>query len=129
MSYRNDLLGATSALVISLAASFAYGQTAVDGAVGGTVMDASGAVLSDASIKVKSNSTAIETTAITDESGYFRVNHLQPGAYTVTVTAPGFESYRSRNVTVQVGLLTDIPAKLAPGTASRVFLFRAQRRM
>ena len=67
---------------------------------------------------MKSNSTAIETTATSDESGYFRVIHLQPGAYTVTVTAVGFETYSSQNVTVQVGLLTNIPAKLAPGAAS-----------
>ena len=47
MSHRKYLLGATSALVLSLGAACGYGQTAVDGAVGGTVMDASGAVVSN----------------------------------------------------------------------------------
>jgi hypothetical protein len=118
MSYRITPLGATSALVLCLAASPTNAQTAVDGAIGGTVMDSTGAIVSHAAVTVKSNSTGIESTAKSDDSGYFRIIHLQSGSYNVTVTAPGFESYKSENVTVQVGLLTNILARLAPGAAT-----------
>jgi hypothetical protein len=94
-------------------------QTAVDGAVGGTVVDASGAVVSGATVVVHSNNTNAEQTATTDGSGYFRVVHLQPGPYTVTVTATGFETFKGADITVQVGVLTAIDAKLNTGATTQ----------
>lgn len=106
------------ALLCAVAGERGYGQSAVDGAIGGTVEDKSGAIVSGATVVVRSNSTNAEQTMRADESGFFRVIHLQPGIYTVTVTAPGFESYRAPAVTVQVGLLTDPKATLTVGATS-----------
>ena len=64
-------------------------QTAVDGAVGGTVVDASGAIVGGATVTVLNNGTNAEQTAKADNAGYFRVIHLQPGTYSVTITAAG----------------------------------------
>ena len=83
-------------------------QTAVDGAVGGTVVDMSGAIVGGATVVVHENATNAEQTATVDGSGYFRVIHLHPGTYSVTITAPGFEPYKALDLTVQVGLLTTI---------------------
>ena len=93
-------------------------QTAVDGAVGGTVLDSSGAVVGNASILVHNLATNAEQTVVSDGSGYFRAIHLAPGVYNVTVTASGFQIYKSNAVTVQVGLLTEIPVKLVIGSAA-----------
>jgi len=95
-----------------------YSQSAVDGAIGGTVQDQSGASITNATIVIHSNATNAEQIVSTDNSGFFRAIHLQPGAYRVTVTAPGFESFRSAEVTVQVGSLTDPQARLTVGEAS-----------
>ena len=97
----------------------ALAQTAVDGAVGGTVVDASGAIVSGATITVHENATNAEQTAKADNAGYFRVIHLQPGTYTVTITASGFEPYKSADVLVQVGLLTTIDAHMQVGSTSQ----------
>jgi hypothetical protein len=94
-------------------------QTAVDGAVGGTVIDASGAIVGGAKITVLQNATNAEQTATADSAGYFRVIHLQPGTYSVTITAPGFEPYKSVDVTVQVGLLTTIDGHMQVGSTSQ----------
>src|SRR5581483_7739026 len=104
-------------LALSLAAfaPLAYAQTAVDGAIGGTVLDATGAVVASATVTVQSLNTNAEQVARTDASGYFRALHLQPGPYNVTITAGGFDTYRAVNVTVQVGLLTDLQARLNVG--------------
>ncbi len=103
--------------VLTLAACTGLGaQTAVDGAVGGTVEDKTGAVVSGASIKLHNNGTDAEQTATADGSGAFRVLHLQPGVYTVMVSAPGFEAYRSENVTVTVGSLTNVQPSLTTGS-------------
>ncbi len=94
-------------------------QTAVDGAVGGTVQDSTGAVIANASIVVHNVATNAEQTVASDGSGYFRVFHLAPGIYNVTVTANGFETYKSTAVTVQVGSLTRIPVNLVVGSTSQ----------
>jgi outer membrane receptor protein involved in Fe transport len=97
----------------------ARAQTAVDGAVGGTVIDASGAIVGGARITVLQNATNAEQAATADSAGYFRVIHLQPGTYSVTITAPGFEPYKSVDVTVQVGLLTTIDGHMQVGSTSQ----------
>jgi outer membrane receptor protein involved in Fe transport len=94
-------------------------QTAVDGAVGGAVVDASGAIVSGATVTVVNNATNAEQTAKANSAGYFRVIHLQPETYSVTITAPGFEPYKSVDVTVQVGLLTTIDAHMQVGSTSQ----------
>src|ERR1700760_1078106 len=99
------------ALLILLGALIApntHAQTAVDGAVGGTVVDASGAIVGGAAVTVVNNGTNAEQTAHADSDGYFRIIHLQPGTYSVTITAPGFEPYKAVDAIVQVGLLTTI---------------------
>ncbi len=94
-------------------------QTAVDGAVGGNVLDSAGAVVANAPVIVRSIDTNAEQKAVTDSSGYFRVIHLQPGTYDVTITAPGFDTYVAKSVTVQVGSLTDVEARLKVGGSSQ----------
>jgi outer membrane receptor protein involved in Fe transport len=106
-------------LLCTLITPIAHAQTAVDGAVGGTVVDAAGAIVSGATITVIANATNAEQTATADTAGYFRVIHLQPGTYSVTITTPGFEPYKSVDVTVQVGLLTTIDAHMQVGSTSQ----------
>ncbi len=117
-SFARRLPAALSTLALA-AVSSSHAQTAVDGAIGGTVTDSSGAVVGSAQVLVHSNGTAADTHATTDSSGAFLVPHLSSGAYTVTITQPGFQTYSSTNVTVAVGLTTNIPAQLAPGAETQ----------
>ncbi len=94
--------------------SYAGAQSATDGAIGGTVQDSSGAIVSGASVVVKNNSTNAEQTVMTDSSGFFRVIHLQPGPYTVRITASGFSGYAATDTVVTVGSLTNVEPRLAP---------------
>jgi hypothetical protein len=93
-------------------------QSTTDGAIGGTVLDPSGAVVSGAQVVVHNNGTNAEETATADPSGYFRVIHLQPGSYTVTVSHQGFAPHKNSNVIVQVGALTDVSPRLAVAGAA-----------
>ena len=106
-------------VLVFFATPILRGQTAVDGAVGGTVMDSSGAVVSGATVTVRNIATNAQQTATTDNAGYYRIIHLQPGNYTVTIAAPGFSDYKATDVTVQVGSMTDIEGKMAVGTAAQ----------
>src|SRR5258707_7814597 len=88
--------------------SYGYGQSAVDGAIGGTVQDMSGLAIPKATVTIRNNATNAEQTVVADESGFFRAIHLQPSTYSVTITAAGFESFKSSEGVVQGGLLTDL---------------------
>ena len=68
------------------------------------MIDASGAIVGGAKITVLQNATNAEQAATADSAGISGI-HLQPGTYSVTITAPGFEPYKSVDVLVQVGLL------------------------
>ncbi len=114
-------ISATAQLLVAigLATALSAGaQSAVDGAIGGTVQDQTGSVISKATVLVHSNATNAERTSDSDDSGYFRIIHLQPGSYTVSVSAPGFESFRSTGVTVSVGTLSDVTPTLTVGSSS-----------
>jgi outer membrane receptor protein involved in Fe transport len=111
--------GVRLALLVIAGALFTgslYAQSAVDGAIGGTVEDKTGSVIPGAKVVIRSNGTNAEQTVTSDASGYFRAIHLQPGVYTVTVSAPGFDTYRATAITVSVGSLTDPEARLAVGS-------------
>jgi Carboxypeptidase regulatory-like domain/TonB dependent receptor len=110
------------AFVAILCAGFSVqlrAQSAVDGAIGGTVTDVTGSAIPGANISVRSNTTNAEQNVVSDSQGFFRVIHLQPSTYTVTVTASGFQTFTSPEVIVQVGLLTDVAPKLPVGAATQ----------
>ncbi len=102
----------------TLAGLQALAQTAVDGAIGGTVEDKTGAVIPKAGIVIRNAGTNVATSTTSDSSGYFRITHLQPGTYVVTVATPGFATYETNNVVVTVGSLTDVNPLLAPGSST-----------
>ncbi len=102
------------ALVLNL-----HAQSAVDGAIGGSILDSSGAVVPHATVTVHNSGTNAEQVVTSDDSGYFRVIHLQPGAYNVTVTREGFQTFRAVNLVVQIGLLTDPQVHLNVGSTSQ----------
>ena len=102
-------------IVFALAHVQARAQSAVDGAIGGTVKDQSGAFVPGAAIVIHSNATNAEQRSTADSSGFFRVIHLQPGTYAVSVSAPSFGAFQSSEVVVQVGELTNLDANLPIG--------------
>src|SRR3981081_4010688 len=58
--------------------SLGYGQSAVDGAIGGTVQDSSGLAIPKAKVTIRNNATNAEQIVEADDSGFFRAIHLQP---------------------------------------------------
>jgi outer membrane receptor protein involved in Fe transport len=121
MKFKIFKMGLRMALVATVCAGFIptmQGQSAVDGAIGGTVEDVTGSVIKGAKVVIRSNGTNAEQTVVTDDSGFFRAIHVQPGQYTVTVTAPGFETFRATAISVGVGSLSDPQAKLIVGAST-----------
>ena len=86
--------------VILVANLCLFGQTT--GSIAGTVTDANGAVVAGAQVTAVGPS-GVEYTAVTSDSGIFRIPALGTGLYRVTITARNFKKTVVENVKVDVG--------------------------
>ncbi|HJS25271.1 MAG TPA: carboxypeptidase regulatory-like domain-containing protein [Pyrinomonadaceae bacterium] len=68
----------------------------------GTVNDAKGAVLPNATVVVRNRSTSSERTTQTDSEGNYQLAALPPGIYSVEVRAQGFKTQVADSVTLEV---------------------------
>ncbi|HEV2763574.1 MAG TPA: carboxypeptidase-like regulatory domain-containing protein, partial [Pyrinomonadaceae bacterium] len=107
-----------SCLALCLALTSAAGvlaQSTTDGAIGGTIKDPQGAVVTGATVTVRNEETNRESTATSDDEGRFRAVQLPPGRYSVTVNATGFSAFTQPSVVVEVGRVTSIDIGLGVG--------------
>jgi hypothetical protein len=103
------------ALLAFSATSSVWAQSTTDGAIGGVVRDPAGAVVPNATVTARNQETNQERTATTDSEGRFRVVQLQPGNYTVQISATGFSEFSQQGVVVEVGLVTPLEISLGVG--------------
>jgi len=94
------------------------------GAIGGTVIDQSGAVIPDAIVTVKSASGS-ESKAVTTANGLYIVGDLLPGIYSVHVHSPGFNDFEIHEVHVSAVALTTVDVTLRVGTTSETVTVEA----
>ena len=92
-------------------------QLSGKGTIQGTVTDPTGAIVPGATVKIVQNSTNSQHEQTTTASGFYSVASLDPGVYTVTVTAPGFKAYSQQNVTLDALQVFGLNVKLSVGAA------------
>ena len=102
-----------AALVVLLATAL-VAQT-FRGTILGTVTDASGAVISGASVKIHNVNTGQDRATQTSADGSYTVSELQVGTYTVTVSQSGFQTSVTSSVTVDVAVERRVDVALKPG--------------
>ena len=90
-----------------------HAQSTTQGAIAGTVEDPAAAVIGNAEVLITNDATNATIKVIADGSGYFNAPLVEPGTYTVTVTASGFAKYTASNVIVVVGQVTSLAPHLA----------------
>jgi hypothetical protein len=103
-----------SAVVILLVAGFSHAQT-FRGAINGTVVDPSGAVVAGAEVKAINNGTAVVLVTLSTSEGQFAFQDLPLGSYKISVNAPGFQPVNVDNVSVTAGSVYTLPVKLTLG--------------
>ena len=86
----------------------------------GTVTDTTGAIIPNASVRLEDNGTHAIRTVTSNSSGEFDFTLLQPGRYTVTASAPGFQEYRVADIAVNGGDHARADAKLQVGQSTQV---------
>src|SRR3954469_2254788 len=100
-------------IAIVLLARVASGQTPGTGAISGIVFDPANRAVVNAQVLVVEDATHISRTVTTTSEGVFRASLLQPGSYTVTVSAPHFAPNTSRSISVAVSETTSLNLTLA----------------
>ena len=104
--------GFSVALVLLMMFSPALAQDASTGAVKGTVMDATGGVIVDASVVLVNTATAFRYSIATDAQGRFAFDMLPPGDYVARATATGMSAQTTPGMQVAIGGLTELQFKL-----------------
>jgi Carboxypeptidase regulatory-like domain len=99
----------TSSICILLVAQSCAAQTSpAPGTIRGTVADSSGSLVEAAIVRLQApGATALRTT-LTDQTGSFHFSAVEPGAYTLTITAGGFMDEKT-NVSVVSGENPPLP--------------------
>jgi Carboxypeptidase regulatory-like domain/TonB dependent receptor len=116
-SMRVVLFSATC-VVVCLLISFGVAAQNSRGSLTGTVNDTSGGRIASAKVVATAVDSSLERTATSDSRGEFRMDDLLPGAYTVTVNAPGMALTKS-DVTVEVATVKDITVTLKPAVVTQ----------
>src|SRR5262249_57162644 len=64
--------------------------------------------------------TSAEVTTTANERGYFNVQNLEAGTYTVTIQQSGFNKYVAKDVNVKVGAVTPLAVALQVGAQEQI---------
>ena len=92
-----------------------------DGSLIGTIHDASGAVVANATVTVTNTNTGRVTNVVSNSSGDYEVPSLHVGVYTIQAQATGFAPAQARNIGIAVGARQRIDLTLNIGqTAATV---------
>lgn len=84
----------------------------------GTVTDATGAVVPNASVTLLNQDTHERRTFTTDASGDYQFTLLPVGHYSVTVAISGFKTFKASNLSVEAGDRARADAHLETGVIS-----------
>jgi hypothetical protein len=90
------------------------------GAIRGLVTDAQGASISGATISLTSEGKKFTRTTVSNGSGEYVFNALEPGSYTLEAAAANFKKTSNSGVTVDSGNTIPIDFKLQVGATSEV---------
>src|SRR6516165_6971552 len=120
-SKRIYIIVALMAFVVQVTAALSYGQaSSTAGAISGSVVDQTGAVIHGAEVKARNTDTGLERSVKTDEGGNFSMPLMPVGLYEVTVTAQGFGQLKQSGITVRVGDTVALKLELKPSGTSEV---------
>ncbi len=92
----------------------------VFGTISGVVTDPSGAVIPDASVKVRNVNTNVATTLTTNNAGVYNATSLNPGIYNVQAGAKGFKTAVVNGVMLEVSANPKVDLVLQVGTTSQL---------
>jgi len=101
-------------------------QSGTSSALTGSVNDATGAIVLNATVKATEVSTGAERTVRSNADGRFLFAQVNPGTYRISVTAEGFGPAESQPTAVAVGQTIAVNFTLKPASTSQSVEVTAQ---
>ncbi len=84
----------------------------------GQVTDPSGAAIPNATVKATNEATNVSRETVTTAAGVYTLVGLEPGRYTVTVTASGFSTVVRSGIVLQVAEKLNLPIAMEVGAVT-----------
>ena len=114
------LLASCLALLFTLTLA-GTAQTETTGAIEGKVVNSKNEPLKGAVVRFTNDQTGVPISRRTNDEGKFYLSLLQPGVYTISISAPGFKTRESqqRVMATEVTKVMPYPTMLEPETAAR----------
>src|SRR5689334_2115392 len=104
-------------MLLILTTSVVTAQT-ITGSVRGTVTDSSGAVVPKATLTAANQATGVRTTTSSHEDGSYNFQFLPIGSYTVSASAPGFQTSQMGPMNLEIDQIAKVDFKLKVGATS-----------
>lgn len=102
------------ALALLLAPGIAHAQR-----IGGTVTDATGAVLPGVTVEARSPALIEQVrSVVTDGSGQYLIVALEPGSYSVTFSLTGFRAVVREGIQIRTGFTANVDVQLSVGAVA-----------
>ncbi len=92
----------------------------------GEVTDPTGAAITGASVVVTNSLTQVARTSMTDRTGRYIVDNLDPGSYTVEAEAPGFIHRQLSGVALNPAQQSQMDLTLAVGSLSQTVVIQGK---
>jgi hypothetical protein len=108
-----SILSLTLCLLLGCISAFA--QVTASSAIGGTVADQKGGVISGATVTVTSKATGTARTATTNDNGEYKIDFLPAGRYNVRVSGTGFGDVTAEDVELLIGRTNNFNVTMNPG--------------
>lgn len=110
-------LQAIRALWLCVAAGLAWAQDP-RGAITGTVMDATNAVIPGVAVRATNVETGVSASAVSNAAGVYHIPFLLPGTYRVTAELTGFKRFVREGIEVRVGETVGLPIQMEVGAVT-----------
>jgi hypothetical protein len=95
-----------AALLVTQIPTFAQFSS---GSISATVTDKTGAVVPNAQVVLKNEASNVTRETVSNSSGVFNFPSVQPGSYTVTISATGLQTWEQRNIALTQGAIISLP--------------------
>ena len=118
-------LAAALFLIFVLAVSPIALRADVTGSISGVVHDSTGAVVGGARVVIENAQTNFHQEVVSGPDGSYRLLALPAGVYKLTVTAPGFKTYSTTEITVKVNDELALDVTLNVGATTEVISVEA----
>src|ERR1051326_2575729 len=112
-----SVLRICAVLLLTIAGSLAYGQTAA-GTLTGIVTDPSGSVIAGVPVVATHVETGTKITGTTSQTGNYTIPQLPVGRYAVTLEQPGFKMFRQENVIIAAAQALRLDVSLEVGATT-----------